>query len=400
MKRSLLFLLGVSIIFIGACIPQQDNNTNVDKPSVLENKKIISEKEFYKKSDLGTDVFRLTTDLGNDNIFYQNPNYFNPESSLFLFKSDRGDGKYRLYLLNVSSGEIILLRKGDSFGHMPTWSIDGKQIYIGERGKIIVLDITTRREKVIDVPENSWITFLDINPAGDTILFVEEDAEEHKGLSIIGVNGYDYHRLFSLNNLKSTQEDFPFYLDHPLFIDNNNILFLTRGKNRDFTRNFNKPYIVNLRGGLRRLSRECSHYDVNLDGNKILCASEGYIIDLEGNILKSFPEIKGHGVWSHDGDTFLMTGDPVPVPSGQYFGKIVLMKFSSPDSFIVVSHESTYNSSLPSHIQPNAQFSPNGDFIIYESDRGRGSNSDLYLVETNFNTAKLVIETDENQVRQ
>lgn len=343
-------------------------NNNQDK------KTYPSEKRFYKKSDIGTDVFRLTSDPGNDRIFYQEPNYFSPDSSLFLFKSDRGDGKEKLYLSNLSSGEITLLRDGN-FGHGPTWSKDSQKVYIGETGKIIAVNINSPEEEIIKIPANSWLTFLHLNPAGDKILFVEEGQEEHKGLSIINTDGSNYKRLFS------TDYQTTFYIDHPTFIDNHRILFLTRGTNRDFTGDYNKPYILDLNGGFTRLSVACSHYDVNPKGDKILCASEGYIIDLAGRILKSFPNIKGHGVWAPDDDTFLMTGDPVPVPSGPHFGKIILLKFSADSAVNLVSHESTYNSTLAVHIQPNAQFSQDGQYIIYESDRGLAKNSDLYIVK-------------------
>lgn len=331
------------------------------------------EKNFYKKSDIDTDVWRLTSDPGNDHIFYQEPNYFSPDSSRFLFKSDRGDGKEKLYLANLSSGEITLLRDGN-FGHGPTWSKDGQKVYIGETGKIIAVNINSPAEEIIKIPTNSWLTFLHLNPAGDKILFVEEGQEEHKSLSIINTDGSNYQRLFS------TDYQTTFYIDHPTFIDNHRLLFLTRGTNRDFTGDYNKPYILDLNGGLSRLPVECSHYDVNPQGDKILCASEGYVIDLAGNKLKSLA-INGHGVWAPDGDTFLMTGDPIPLPGGPHFGKIVLTKFTANRLANLTSHESTYNSTVAVHIQPNAQFSPDGQYIIYESDRGLAKNSDLYLVK-------------------
>ena len=163
--------------------------------------------------------------------------------------------------------------------------------------------------------------------------------------------------------------------------DENTILFLTRGKNRDFTGDFNKPYLFNLdAGNFTRFPICCSHYDVHPNGDKILCASEGYIIDLDGNILKETYGIRGHGVWSSDDDTFLMTGDPVPVTEdSQYFGKITIMKLSTNETYNLVSHENTYDSSLSAHIQPNAHFSIDGKYIIYQSDRN--GNLDLFLVE-------------------
>ena len=335
--------------------------------------------EFYKKSDFGTDVIRLTNDTANDDIFYQNPSFFSPDDSKFLFRSQRSDGNYRLYLLDFETGIITLLREDTSCGWMPTWSKDGKEVYVGHVGKIITINIENLEERIIDIPSDSWITFLDLSPSGDKIVFVEESSipliDHHKVLSVVNKDGTGYKQVYILDHIDE------FYLDHPFFIEENIVLFLTRGENRDFTGDFNKPYILNIdTGNISRLLINCSHYDVHPDGDKILCASEGYIIDLDGNILKETYGIKGHGVWSNDGDTFMMTGDPVPVSQDSlYFGKITIMKFSSNEVYNLVSHENTYDSSLDVHIQPNAHFSRDGRFIIYLSDKD--GNLDLYLVE-------------------
>jgi hypothetical protein len=366
MKQGFLLIISFIILisFLSGCINKTSYN---------------SEMEFYKKSDMGTEVIRLTNDSANDDIYYQNPSFFSPDDSKFLFRSQRGDGNYRLYLIDLESGNITLLREDTSFGWMPTWSKDGKEVYVGHIGKIIAINIENYEENIIEIPTDSWITFLDLSPSGDQIVFVEEESrswiDHHKILSVINIDGSDYKQVYILDHVNE------FYLDHPFFIEENLILFLTRGYNRDFTGDFNKPYLLNLdTGNISRFPLCCSHYDVHPNGDKILCASEGYIIDLEGNILKETYGIKGHGVWSSDGDTFMMTGDPFPVPEGSsYFGKIMIMKFSSNETYNLVSHENTYDSSLEAHIQPNAHFSRDGRFIIYQSDKD--GNLDLYLVE-------------------
>ena len=342
-----------------------------------------SEKTFYKKSDVGTDVIQLTSNSFHDGIFYQEPNYFSPDNSKFLFKSEDRNAKGGIYLLDLNTGDIGLL-KNSPFGWTPTWSKDGKEVYVGENSKILAINIKTLpfllfgvpEERTINIPtDSSWITFLHLNPSGDRLLFIEEGQKTHKALSTIKTDGSDYRKLFI------TDQETVFFLDHPTFVDDNTILFLTRGENRNFRGDFNKPYLITLDGKLTRIPTTCSHYDVNPNGDKILCGQNGYIIDLEGNKLKEFPEINGHGAWAPDGDVFLLTGDPVPVPKeSQYFGKIVIMKFSSDEIYSLVSHESTYDSSL-THIQPNAQFSRDGKHIIYESDRNQMQNTDLYLVE-------------------
>ena len=375
--RKTLLILMLIIPIITACSAGNGYKAG-HQGDQAEARALPSEKAFYKESDAGTEVFRMTSDQGNDSIFYQEPNYFSPDSSKFLFKSQRGDGKERLYLMDISSGEITLLMKSDSYGHIPTWSSDGKEIFIGNYGKITVIDTATFQERHIELPEKSWITFLHTNPSGNKILFVEEGTEDHKGLSIINTDGTGFRRLFTADH------DSVFFIDHPAFIDDSQILFLTRGRNRNFSNEYNQPYIkniTNLEGNQRRLPVECSHYDVNPKGNKILCGSEGYIVDLKGNLLKNFSEIRGHGAWAPDGDTFLMTPDPVPVPSGPFFGEIALMKLSSDEKYSLVSHESTYDSLLAKHIQPNAQFSRDGRYVIYESDMGHATDSNLYLVE-------------------
>ncbi len=280
-----------------------------------------------------------------------------------------------MYLVDLETGDIIPLRKSSSFGWSPTWSKDGKAIYIGEKNMIIIAPINFSEESIIKMPEDSWISFLHLNPSGDRLLFVEEGKSTHAALSTVKIDGSGYKRLYLLD-LENE-----FFLDHPTFIDDSNILFLARGENRNFTGDFNKPYVITLWGKLRRMPLECSHYDVNPKKDKILCGQEGYVIDLEGNIIKEIPELHGHGVWAPDGETFLMTGDPVPVPEGsQYFGKIVILNFSSNKTYNLVSHESAYDSSLPIHVQPNAQFSRDGKHIIYESESGHLKNSDIYMV--------------------
>jgi dipeptidyl aminopeptidase/acylaminoacyl peptidase len=269
MKRGILLI--ISFLFIIAFLSGCITNT------------YSSEMMFYKKSDLGTDVIRLTSDPANDDIFYQNPNFFSPDGLKFLFRSQRGDSRYRLYLLDLDSGNISLLREDTSFGWMPTWSKDGKEVYVGHIGKIIAIKIENLDEKIIEIPTDSWITFLDLSPSGNQLVFVEEDSrfwvDNHKILSVIYIDGTGYRQIYILD-----QEN-EFYLDHPFFVDENTILFLTRGENRDFTGDYNKPYLLNLdTWNITRFPICCSHYDVHPDGDKILCASEGYIIDLEGKI--------------------------------------------------------------------------------------------------------------------
>jgi len=372
-KLKLLILLLFTFLLVGCGVPHK---IEYDSESVSNIKQFYeSEKSFYKKSLIGTEVIKLTNNPEEDNIFYQEPNYFSQDSSKYLFRSKRGDGEERLYLLDVDNGNIKLMRNNPELGWIPTWSKNGQEVYIGLHGEILVLNINTLAERKISVPENLWITFLHLSPNGERLVFIGEGHNSHKTLSTIHINGTGYKKLYELD-LKNE-----FFLDHPIFVDDESILFLTRGENRDFTVDFNKPFLINLNGEIRRFPLECSHYDVNPIGNRILCGQEGIIIDLKGKILKEIPEVHGHGSWHPDGNQFLMTGDPIPVPKeSPYFGKILLMKFDSDEIIPIVEHENSYDSSLEVHVQPNAQFSRDGKHIIYESEQGRLQNSDLYLV--------------------
>lgn len=337
-----------------------------------------SEKKFFKKSDIDTDVFQLTNHEAEDGIFYQEPFYTSPENKYFLFQSNR-DERYRLYIVDLNTGDIILLREDSSFGWAPAWSNEGK-VYAGNKGKIIEIYPETLEEKYIDLPNSYVATFLHVSRNGEKILMVEEEqffgGSKHKRLSVVDKDGSDYQTLYEVDEKEI------FYLDHPIWVNDSLILFLTRGKERNFTGDFNKPYLIDMNGNLKKLPIECSHYDVHPSGDKILCATEGYIINLEGKIIKELP-LRGHGVWHPDGKRFLMTGDPIPVFSGKHFGKIVLMDLDSDYAENIVSHESTYDSTLGVHIQPNAQFSRDGKFIIYESDLMKGYGSDLFMAGIN-----------------
>ena len=354
----IVIIVAVTLFFL--------NNKEVNK-DIFE---IPSEKSFYKLSDLGTNVVQLTNNSENDGIFYQEPSYFSSNGKYFLFKSER-DGN-ALMVMNLETGKSAFLKKNSMYGWAPAWN--NNKIYLGGLSKIDVIDIENHNESKLDIKGSNVATFIHFNPSGNKMVFVEELFGNHRSLSIINADGTGYTELFLLD------KENEFYLDHPTFINDEEILFLTRGKNRDFRDNYNKPYIINLKGEKRKLPVECSHYDINSKGDKIICATEGYIIDLNGNKLKEL-ELRGHGAWHPNGETFLMSGDPIPVPDGPYFGKIVLMNFSNDEIVNLVSHESTYDSTLERHIQPNAQFSRDGNFVIYESDRGEGKNTDLFIVE-------------------
>jgi hypothetical protein len=357
-----LLLIALLAVFACGCIGQQSAGAPAE---------YASEKSIFTDSETGVTVWQLTNSTGEDRIFYQEPNYFGPDGEKFLFKSDRADGQQRLYLLELGTGKIRLVRQSSSFGWAPCWSKDGKEIYVGETGKILVINTDSLKEKEIKVPSGLWITFLHLNPSGQRLVFIEEDMKGHRALSVMNTDGSDYRNLFEVDRKEI------YYFDHPIFVDDDTVLVLTRGKDRDFSGMYNVPYLVKLDGTKDRLKAVCSHYDVNVQRKLVLCGSEGYIVDLGGNKVKEFEDLRGHGVWAPDGKTFLMTPDPVPVPSGPYSRKIVLLSSASDEKTVLIVHGNSYDSSLAVHTQPNAQFSPDGKAVIYESDKS--GQTDLFM---------------------
>ena len=68
--------------------------------------------------------------------------------------------------------------------------------------------------------------------------------------------------------------------------------------------------------------------------------------------------------------------------NSRHFGKIVLVDFNSNEKYNIVSHENSYtNNAVKPYVQPNAQFSRSGKYIIYESDKNKINNINLFLVE-------------------
>ena len=380
MKRGLVSIIIItSLILASVSFINQNNILDVTGMFIDDGLSFKSERIFNGLSYKKTHVTQLTSNKFNDNIFYQEPNHFSPDSSKYLFMSKRIDGKNRIYVMDMVDGNINLISKNAFWGWSPSWSADNKIIYT-TLGKIHFVDVNKSfNEDIVNIQTGNVISFIRSDPSGSRIIFVEEEhvkTDHHKSLSIINFDGEDYRRLFFTN------EKNIFYIDHPVWINDDEVLFLTRGFNRNFSNDFNKPFIINVNNNkIRRIPVECSHYDVNPKGDKILCATEGYIIDLYGNILKNFKPYQGHGAWHPDGNTFLITVHPGYISKDSvYQNKIIIMDFNSDKRDILVNHFNSYNSSA--HSQPNAQFSRDGKYIIYESDYLGKKNTDLFLVET------------------
>lgn len=314
----------------------------------------------------GIRVRRLTSDAADDDIFYQEPRSFGGASGdLLLIRSARGDGQYRLHLVNVTTGAIALLREDVGFGWSPTWTRDGREVLVGHARTLLFLDALTGATRSVPLPTEAWITFPHVSPNGTRVLFVEETLRkgetEHLALGLARLDGSGYERVYTLDHARES------FLDHPVWLDEERIAFLTRGKGRDFHGEFNKPYVLDLATReLTRLPYECSHYDPNPLTPALLCGQEGYVLDVSGRKVFSYEGIHGHATWAPDGKRFLATADPVPVPEGRpHHGTIVLLRSESDAREDMVLHGSAYDSI--GHDQPDAQWSPDGRWIAWSA---------------------------------
>ena len=117
---------------------------------------------------------------------------------MFIFKSDRIDGKSGIYVMNMFNGKINLISKDRSWGWSPSWSNDNKVVYT-TTGKIHFVNITSFKEKIIYVPIRNFMSFIRYNPSGSSFVFIEESTkfnDHHKALSLINSNGSGYRKLF------------------------------------------------------------------------------------------------------------------------------------------------------------------------------------------------------------
>lgn len=323
---------------------------------------------------LNLTVRQLTSDPADDDVFYQEPRSFGGAArDLFLFRSARGDGQHRLHLVNLTSGAIARLRDDTSFGWSPTWTLDGNTVIVGHDRALLLIDAATGETRTIALPTDAWITFPHVSPDGSRVLFVEEargaGEATHLALGMARLDGSAYERLYALD--RQTE----FFLDHPVWLDDATVAFLTRGEGRDFRSGFNRPYVLDLgTRAIQRLPHECSHYDPNPRASLLLCGQEGYVLEKRGTKVFTYAGIHGHAAWAPDGERFLATADPVPVPEGEpHHGTIALLRMGSEARVDLVRHGSAYDS--VAHDQPDAQWSPDGRWIVWTA---RG---DLWAVE-------------------
>ncbi|CAM8638380.1 amidohydrolase family protein [Sphingobium sp.] len=69
---------------------------------------------------------------------------WSPDGKTIAFSSDRADGRYAIYLLDVASGQVTPLSKGTTNDSEPAWSPDGKRVaYVAGGTKLVAVDIAS-----------------------------------------------------------------------------------------------------------------------------------------------------------------------------------------------------------------------------------------------------------------
>ena len=69
---------------------------------------------------------------------------WSPDGKRIAFSSDRAEGRYAIYLLDVASGRVTPLSKGITNDSEPCWSPDGQRIaYVAGGTKLVLADVTT-----------------------------------------------------------------------------------------------------------------------------------------------------------------------------------------------------------------------------------------------------------------
>ncbi|CCW16165.1 tolB protein precursor, periplasmic protein involved in the tonb-independent uptake of group A colicins [Sphingobium indicum BiD32] len=69
---------------------------------------------------------------------------WSPDGKSIAFSSDRADGRYAIYLLDVASGRVTPLSKGTTNDSEPCWSPDGQRVaYVAGGTKLVMADVAT-----------------------------------------------------------------------------------------------------------------------------------------------------------------------------------------------------------------------------------------------------------------
>ncbi|MEJ7933725.1 amidohydrolase family protein [Sphingobium sp. AN558] len=92
-----------------------------------------------------------------DGLFDDREPRWSPDGRTIAFASDRADGRYAIYLLDVASGAVTQLSRGTTNDSEPAWSPDGRRIaYVQSGTKLVTVDIATGAlTEVISVPASA-----------------------------------------------------------------------------------------------------------------------------------------------------------------------------------------------------------------------------------------------------
>ena len=136
---------------------------------------------------------------------------WSPDGSKIAFSSDRGQGYYGIFIVNVDDSEIIKVTRTSRWGESePSWSPDGTQIaYTSrrryERSAILVGNVDGSGERLVHT-SSGWPRSPAWSPDGRRIAFVSDvgvDGSENLEIFVVNVDGTGLTRLTNRPNRDS-----------------------------------------------------------------------------------------------------------------------------------------------------------------------------------------------------
>ncbi|MGV3768523.1 MAG: TolB family protein, partial [Sphingobium phenoxybenzoativorans] len=91
-----------------------------------------------------------------DGLFDDREPRWSPDGKTIAFASDRAEGRYAIYLLDVASGSVKTLSQGKSNDSEPCWSPDSKKIaYVADGTKLMVCGLDGAATQLASVPASA-----------------------------------------------------------------------------------------------------------------------------------------------------------------------------------------------------------------------------------------------------
>lgn len=245
---------------------------------------------------------------------------WSPDGKTIAFASDRAEGRYAIYLLDVASGKVTPFSKGDTNDSEPAWSPDGKQIaYVAGGTKLVVADVASGTVRdVASVPPSpdrynpsaimapafapdGTIAYTRVQPGSLTLVLGDKDI-------VVGEDLYPFRPAFTkdgailygsggkLRSLKGGKASIiPFSTRVPVTTPD------YRKKTRDFTSTTAKP-VVGIAAPM-----------LSPDGKSIVFAAlnDIYLMPIGGapRAIITDPFHKCDPAWSPDGKTIAYSSD-------------------------------------------------------------------------------------------